>query len=202
MTISQIEAVFSKIYADDSWGRGSGPGSNPDVLAEYRAFVERVIRLNGIRTIVDLGCGDWQFSRYINFGEAQYLGLDLVDSVVSANKAAYGSEKVDFKRAPADLDDIPPADLIIVKDVLQHLSNEQIMSYREIIRSKFRYALITNSRRKGDVPVNIDILPGEFRCLDLNAAPYHFGGLSVVEQVYPVGPVYEHLETLLIITGR
>lgn len=199
MTISQIEAVFSKIYADDSWGRGSGPGSNPDVLADYRAFLERIVRLNDIRTIVDVGCGDWQFSRFVNFGDAQYLGLDLVDSVVAANNAAYGSDRVDFKRAPADPNDIPAGDLIIMKDVLQHLPDEQIMVYREIIRSKFRYALITNSRRKGDDPVNIDIQPGEFRCLALNAEPYLFGGVAVVEQIYPVGPVYEHLETLLLI---
>ena len=199
MTTSQIEAVFSKIYAEDSWGRGSGPGSNPDVLADYRAFLERIVRLNNIRTVVDVGCGDWQFSRFVNFGQAQYLGLDLVDSVVAANNAAYGSDRVEFKRAPADPNEIPSGDLIIMKDVLQHLPDEQIMVYREIIRSKFRYALITNSRRKGDDPVNIDIQPGEFRCLALNAEPYNFGGIAVVEQVYPVGPVYEHLETLLLI---
>lgn len=199
MTTSQIEAVFSKIYADGSWGRGSGPGSNPDVLADYRAFLERIIRLNNIRTVVDVGCGDWQFSRFVNFGQAQYLGLDLVDSVVSANNAAYGSDRIEFKRAPADPHDIPAGDLIIMKDVLQHLPNEQIMTYREIIKTKFRYALITNSRRKGDDPVNIDIAPGEFRCLDLNAELYNFGGVAVVEQIYPLGHIYEHLETLLLI---
>jgi len=197
--MSQVEAVFSDIYANAKWGQGSGPGSNPSVLNDYRSFLERFIRLNDIASVVDVGCGDWQFSRYVNFGGASYLGLDVVDSVVETNTQAFGSARVVFQKAPADPADIPGGDLIVIKDVLQHLSDAQIMTYRDLIRSKFRFGLITNSRIKGDVPLNIDIQPGEFRCLDLNAAPYHFGGAAVVEQVYPVGPVYEHLVTLLII---
>ena len=196
---AEIQSVFSRIYQEGSWGRGSGPGSNPEVLGDYRLFLERFIRLNGVRTIVDVGCGDWQFSRFVDFGQARYLGLDVVDSVLEANTRAYGSDRVEFRRAPGRVADIPSADLLIMKDVLQHLPDPMILEYKALIRSRFRYALLTNSFFKGEAPLNTPIAPGDFRCLDLQAEPYRFGGAYVVEQVYPIGGVvYEHLRALLI----
>src|SRR6478735_6812488 len=70
--------VFEHIYRNDLWHGGSGPGSLPSVNRPYVRFLHGFLRANQIQTVVDLGCGDWQFSRRIDWGGARYLGLDVV----------------------------------------------------------------------------------------------------------------------------
>ncbi|PWR19826.1 class I SAM-dependent methyltransferase [Zavarzinia compransoris] len=192
-----IGAVFARKYEadDEDWGRSSGPGSDAFYNIPYRGFLEAFIRLNGIGSIVDIGCGDWQFSRYVNFRGARYLGLDVVESVVARNKRLFSSANVDFAVAPPGLEALPAADLLIMKDVLQHLPSPLIMRYRDEVFPRFRYALITNSYRKLDTPSNVDIEVGGFRCLDLTQAPFSIRAPYVLQFGVHIA---EELRTLLI----
>jgi hypothetical protein len=52
--------AFSKAYRDDHWQGGSGRGSTPKNTAEYREFIECFLRERKIRSVVDIGCGDWR----------------------------------------------------------------------------------------------------------------------------------------------
>jgi SAM-dependent methyltransferase len=191
------KAFTSKYESDDQdWERNSGPGSEPFYTIPYRAFLEQFLRLNGIGTVLDIGCGDWQFSRFVNFSGVQYLGLDIVESVVAGNQARFARPNVRFALAPADIRDLPQADLLIMKDVLQHLPDAEIMRYRDEVFPRFRYCLITNSFRKAGAGMNHDVPPGGFRCLDLSAAPYEIAGANVLQ--FPSAH-YEELRTLLIV---
>lgn len=89
--IAEAGDVFRKKYEDDAsdWGKNSGPGSHPYHTIDYVAFLSKFIHMNNIRSIVDIGCGDWQFSQNINFQGTKYLGLDIVSSVIERNKALY-----------------------------------------------------------------------------------------------------------------
>lgn len=190
------QAAFEAIYEKDEWGAGSGPGSHPYFTIEYRAFIQRFISLNAIGSIVDIGCGDWQFSRFMDFGAANYLGLDVVRPVVERNQQIYGSSRVRFDLMPDDLKKAPGGDLLLIKDVLQHLPDRDIFEFLNLVTPRFRFALITNSYQKIDSAQNLD-LPnhGAFRCLDLTAAPYHVNGAYVFE--YWAQP-WERIRTLLI----
>ena len=174
---------FRKLYEgpESHWGNGSGPGSSAVHTVEYQAFVSRFIYLNNVRTVTDIGCGDWQFSKFINFADAQYLGLDVVESVIERNNALHGREGVRFKTMPTDLSDIIPADLLLMKDVLQHIPNAAIARFRRDVFPKFKFCLITNSFQKLDTASNIDVETGSFRCLDLVAPPYAMRGAYVME---------------------
>ena len=86
--LSLLHQTFQAIYRDQAWVRGSGPGSSPANTIEYRAFVERFIEANSVRSVTDLGCGDWQFSHLIDWSQVEYLGLDLVPEVVGRTAAA------------------------------------------------------------------------------------------------------------------
>jgi SAM-dependent methyltransferase len=187
--------VFRQIYATSAWGRGSGNGSHPAATAEYRNFLERFIVMNDITSIVDVGCGDWQSSRYTSFGNATYTGLDVVESLIETNTANFGSDAVDFRLMPDDPRDLPTAQLILMKDVLQHLTDSQIIFYRDHVFPRYPYCLITNSWRAIKYPQNVPILPGQFRSLDLNAAPYFFGGAYVVESWNE----WERIRTMLLL---
>jgi len=188
--------VFRKKYDDEAsdWGGTSGPGSDPFYTIEYRALVSRLIRLNKIGSVVDIGCGDWQFSRFIDFGSASYLGLDVVESVVASNKKQYTTPSVDFRIMPGELSSIPGGDMLLMKDVLQHLPDQEIFDIRDQVLGKFKYYLITNSYRKIGTAQNVDIRPGAFRCLDLMAPPYNFHGCYVLEFG---SAAWEHIRVLL-----
>lgn len=200
MSQSNIEPdreAFRKHYEDpdSAWGNTSGPGSDAFYTTDYRAFLSKFIRLNAVRSVVDIGCGDWQFSRFIDFGDARYLGLDLVESVIQRNAARYAGNRVEFRVMPADMAHVPGGDLLIMKDVLQHLSNDLIFAFFRTVFPRFRWCLLTNSYRKLDTAANIDIPNGSFRCLDLTAEPFEFRGTYMMEFG---SSVWERVRTLLV----
>jgi len=193
----RVEAFRRHYETEQSdWGGHSGGGSDPYWNIDYRAFLERFIRLNDIRTIVDIGCGDWQFSRFLNLEGVRYHGFDVVRSVVERNRARFASDMVSFDEMPADFAAVPDADLLVMKDVLQHLPDAEIMRHKHDLFSRYPRCLLSNSYRKIDTPTNIDIGVGGFRSLDLNAAPYHFDGEYVLEFSTPL---WEQIRTMLYI---
>ena len=176
------------------WGNTSGPGSDSFHTIEYRSFVSKFVRLNNILRITDVGCGDWQFSRFIDFGSSDYIGYDVVDSVIKTNNERYAS-RIMFSMMPDNLGDIRGGDLLLMKDVLQHLSDTDIYKFRDEVFPKFKFCLITNSFNKLDTPQNVDIESGSFRCLDLTAKPYQINGCYVLDFG---SAVWERIRVLLI----
>jgi len=189
-----LKTTFTNIYENSAWGKGSGNGSAPTATVEYRSFLENFISMNRVRSVIDIGCGDWQSSRYISFGDASYLGFDLVENLVTGNTAQFGGPHVEFRIMPNDPLQLPQAELLIMKDVLQHFSDEMILFYRDQIFPKYKYCLITNSFKAINYAHNVDIKSGMFRSLDLLVPPYNFRGSYVTESWNQ----WERIRTLLI----
>lgn len=166
-----IQRTFEIIYNEGRWGGGSGPGSRPNVNIEYAAFISRFIERNNVRSVVDLGCGDWQFSRYINWEGISYLGVDVVPGLIQRNNQAFGSETVRFAVFP-NLRDLPPADLLLSKDVMQHWPNSLVAEALPVLSAKFRYMLLTNDEEPA-ATLNQDIPIGGWRALDLRKPPFN-----------------------------
>ena len=105
--------AFDQIYLSGGWGTNesgegtSGSGSTEEVTREYRAFLENLIREEGIQSVVDAGSGDWEFSHYIDWGEADYLGIDISSVVLERAKERYEGPKVHFRLGSAT-DELPP----------------------------------------------------------------------------------------------
>jgi SAM-dependent methyltransferase len=167
-----MRAAFTEIYDRNVWGSGSGHGSAARFTSPYRALVERLVYENKIGTIVDFGCGDWQFSHRIDWNGAKYLGLDIVTSVVEANRRRFATNNVSFEVAGESFADLPVADLLLVKDVLQHWSTTDVMRFVSEALPKYRTALITNCVEPRH-RVNAEIDTGDFRPLDLRLQPYN-----------------------------
>src|ERR1700722_18863293 len=115
-----MRSAFQKVYAENHWMFGSGPGSTPPNTVAYRAFLEDFIHSNGIRSVTDLGCGDWQFSRLVDWSACAYTGFDIVPGLVETNRARFGEPNVDFREF-RDIESLPGGDLVLAKEVLQHL---------------------------------------------------------------------------------
>ena len=95
---------FSKIYETGLWGQsvipgirgGSGDGSSPVHAEPYMRYIQKFLQDKQIKTVVDLGSGDWQFSRFVNWTGINYTGIDCVPAVVAAVSKSYRSENVKF----------------------------------------------------------------------------------------------------------
>jgi len=172
-----ISHHFESIYSEDAWDGGSGPGSLPSSTVQYRAFIENFIYENDIKTVTDLGCGDWQFSRYINWSSVNYTGMDVVESLVARNNKVFGSENIKFILSES-YDSLPGGDLLICKEVLQHLPIAIIHDYLRTIAERYRFALITNSVAPG-AHVNYEISPGDYRPLRIDLPPFNARGANI-----------------------
>ena len=177
---SPLTDTFNRIYTEGTWGRDvtgkgiSGSGSTLDITREYRAYVENFIRKNNVRSIVDAGCGDWGFSSAIDWGGASYLGVDIASDVIDAVRRKHETANIKFQVGDIS-EELPAADLLISKDVLQHLSNTLVLKFikNNVKKGKYKWVLLTNDRGSG----NPDIQPGGYRMIDLAAAPFDVSGL-------------------------
>jgi SAM-dependent methyltransferase len=167
-----MKAQFEAIYEGNRWGQGSGEGSYAIHTRGYVAFLQKFLAEHPIKTVLDFGCGDWQFSQSIDWRGVHYLGLDIVDSVIEANQRRFGTANVEFRVRADDAIPLPDADLLISKDVLQHWSNAKIHAFLPQL-SRYRYALITNCVNPRGPTTNRDIEDGDFRYLDLRSPPFN-----------------------------
>ena len=53
---------FKQVYAKGKWGKGSGVGSDPRNVPDYIGVLQTFLRDMQIRSVVDVGCGDWQLA--------------------------------------------------------------------------------------------------------------------------------------------
>lgn len=179
---AKIRNAFQDVYREDRWSNSSGPGSLPSSTIEYRSFVESFIFANSVKTITDLGCGDWQFSRFMNWSEVNYVGLDVVPDLIERNNQLYSPSNIEF-RLSEGTESLPGGDLLIAKEMLQHLPNKLIAEYLNVIVAKYKYALLTNSVAPSE-GTNMDIEPGQYRPLRLDIEPFNTKG-AVVFTYFP-----------------
>ena len=165
-----MKDVFERIYREDLWGGGSGEGSLPRHNRGYGAFLRKFLTEHKIGSVVDLGCGDWQFSRFVDWRGVDYRGFDIVPTVVERNQRDFGKDGISFAllRDPADL---PPADLLIAKDVLQHWSGDSIAAFLPRL-ANYRHCLLTNCVDVAGPTAYQDVPDGSFRPLDLRQPPF------------------------------
>jgi SAM-dependent methyltransferase len=179
---SSAAEVFGTIYRDQVWGKNaegqgtSGSGSTLRSTALYRTYLQTFLKEHNIRSVVDAGCGDWEFSKAIDWTGIDYKGFDVVGSVIATNTKKYSAKNVQFAVANIVTDDLPAADLLISKHVLQHLPNADVTTFLAQL-PKYRHVLLTNgvSARSlsGD---NRDIAIGAFRYLDPTQPPFNLPG--------------------------
>ena len=186
--------IFDKIYENSYWGKGSGGGSSPEATQPYKIFLEEFIRQHDIKSVVDLGCGDWQFSQFLDFSSATYIGIDASKNVITNNQRSFSRPGVSFANLPENYNELPSAELLVCKDVLMHLSTKEVQDILSILPN-FKYALITNDipcvsafgkillkLRSPFSPVNNrEIKTGDYRTLDPTEHPFNLRLKKVFE---------------------
>jgi SAM-dependent methyltransferase len=102
----------------------------------FAQVVKKELRAGRVRTVVDLGCGDFKVGRLIADLGVEYVGVDIVPDLIQANKDRYGRIGVKFEHADLLTRPLPPGDLALLRQVLQHLSNDEI---RAVLRNCHSY---------------------------------------------------------------
>ena len=168
--------VFRTIYTENVWGSGSGGGSSIEETREYREFLQDFLRRNHVKSVLDVGCGDWQFSRLIDWSGINYVGVDIVPSLVQLNIQRYGAKNIRFLKLDAVEDELPIADLVIIKDVLQHLSTPAALQLLAKLNG-YRFQLFVNDYAK----TNRDCDDGDTRPINLNAPPFNLNAKEIMK---------------------
>lgn len=126
----------------------SGPGSEIKNTRVISKIIPIIVKKYNIKTILDVSCGDFNYMKKIlpKIPNVKYLGLDIVPGLIKNNSTKY--KKYNFTVGDITKTRLQKKfDLVIVKDLFIHLSNQQIQrALNNIEQSKSKYLLITNSR--------------------------------------------------------
>ena len=156
-----------------SGGYITGPDSNFEATLSYRKTLKEIISVSGIRSVVELGCGNWNFF-HEEFDGVKYSGFDCVKKVIDLNIGNFGqTENRSFIHQKTSVDDLtlPRCDLLLVKDVLQSLSFETIAKILTKARESAGYILMTNDYHVERL--NTDTKDGVYRPLNPLAFPFN-----------------------------
>jgi SAM-dependent methyltransferase len=162
--------VFDTIYQTNRWGYKSGPGSDPDHAKPWIDIVNSFLAKPDIQTIIDIGCGDWRLGQTYNLENKVYTGIDVSSTILDETKV-YATRDIRFVNADFEFFDTDPVDLILIKDVLQHLPTQKVINMINKITKHARYALICEDI---DTAINNDIPEGDCRAIDLSKPPFSF----------------------------
>ncbi|WP_344420786.1 class I SAM-dependent methyltransferase [Amycolatopsis minnesotensis] len=166
---------FTHIYQSNLWGSASvsGPGSDAEQTRELRARLPELLARFGVRTLLDLPCGDFGWLNGVDLGVARYIGADIVGELVTQNIERYGQDETrEFRVLDLTADPLPSADAVLCRDCLVHLSFADVRSAVENLRrSGSRYLLTTTFTGQ---TANADISTGDWRALNLCREPFGF----------------------------
>ncbi|MFD2434540.1 class I SAM-dependent methyltransferase [Mesonia maritima] len=177
--------AMAQIYENNLWGGDhaefySGLGSHhPKVVKSYVEVVASFLKTFEIPPAVcDLGCGDFNIGKELVKYSETYKAIDIVPDLIAHNKT-FKQEKLEFYTLDIAKDELPSGDCAIVRQVLQHLSNNEI---KKVVKklSNYKYILLTEHLPEGDFEPNKDIISGQGIRLkkqsgvNLLAAPFYF----------------------------
>lgn len=202
------EEVFSQIYSKGLWGGKpgeffSGTGSTGSHAQKYCDLINNFIislKKKDLRA-VDLGCGDFRIGEKIAKNDIKYVGLDVVPELIKRNKEKFPN--VEFKCLDIANEELPEGDICFIRQVLQHLSNDQIKQILQKV-AKYKYVFITehyhtndsNCTPNKDKPQGADTRLYENSAVYLDKEPFNLTNIELVLKC-PVSNK-EELRTFLI----
>ncbi|QYA24523.1 class I SAM-dependent methyltransferase [Gramella sp. MT6] len=184
------KAAMEQVYSMHLWGGEnadfySGIGSHhPDIIRPYiEAVISFLKSFENAVTVCDLGCGDFNVGNELVRYTGKYIAVDIVEPLIAYNVEKFQQENLEFHCLDIATDPLPVADIAILRQVLQHLSNGEIQSILKKLRN-FKYLILTEHLPEGDFVPNKDIISGQGTRLkkqsglDLSAPPFDFNPIE------------------------
>lgn len=159
--------VMTQIYDMNLWGGKtfdfySGEGShNPEIINPYlKQVISFLESFSEPITVCDLGCGDFNIGKHLTKYTKKYIAVDIVETLIERNKTLFKSDNLEFHCLDIAKDELPGADCIILRQVLQHLSNPEILTIVQKLKN-YKYVILTEHIPLGNFPPNKDIISGQ-----------------------------------------
>ena len=204
------QQVFTRIYDERLWGEGtaddsfhSGSGSHdPSVVEPYIKAVCAYMDELGGPDVVDLGCGDFSIGSRIRRHCSSYLACDIVPALIERNRQKYADLDVQFAIIDMVQDPLPPSEVVMIRQVLQHLSNNDVAAVLAKVAATYRVLIITEHLPAGNFVPNLDKPTGPSVRLSCTEP----SGLVITEPPFNIPPVTSRLlceveEPNLVIPG-
>ncbi|MTE28185.1 methyltransferase domain-containing protein [Winogradskyella sp. ZXX205] len=158
---------MEQIYEQHLWGGKeydfySGIGSHdPKTINPYLDVVIDFLKSkNNQLTVCDLGCGDFNIGKHLIPFTKNYIGVDIVESLIERNRTQFIAKNLTFQCLDIAKDELPNADCIILRQVLQHLSNQEIQQIVNKLKN-YKYIILTEHLPDGEFKPNKDIISGQ-----------------------------------------
>lgn len=206
--------VFTAIYREAKWGSApdgdfySGSGSHdPALVLPYVGVVKAFLQsLQKTPNVVDLGCGDFNIGRQLRSHCDNYIACDVVPELITRNRAKFSEFDVDFRCLDITGDAFPEGDVVLLRQVLQHLSNAQILDILPKL-CQFRFLLLTEHipsdpefQPNLEKPAGATVRLSQGSGVVLTKAPFHLKVKSesvICSNVQPIGHLKGEVRTIL-----
>jgi 2-polyprenyl-3-methyl-5-hydroxy-6-metoxy-1,4-benzoquinol methylase len=166
--------VFGRIYATRAWGddeSASGPGSGIVRTARVREVIRDLVDELGVESLLDAGCGDYYWMRLAELPLREYVGVDVVPTLIKDLRRSFEKPGVRFVCADISRDRLPRADMVLCREVLMHFPDDDVMTaLSNLKRTHARWFLTTTFV---DRRVNEPIELGAWRPVNLEAPPFN-----------------------------
>jgi len=168
--------TFGEIYRHDRWRIGgesaSGPGSSLARTAELRPALAALLTRLGARSLLDAGCGDFNWMRAAELPVSRYIGVDVVPGVVARVRELHGGRGRRFLCRDVTFDRLPRVDVVLCRDCLIHFPDGDVhRAVANFRRSGSTWLLATTFESR---PVNEPVVLGDWRTVNLEAPPFGF----------------------------
>jgi hypothetical protein len=189
--------AFSIVYSDGMWGRSenpdhpfnSGTGSrDPEIVSAYvSAVIEWIDSFTDKPDVADVGCGDFRVGSQIRPSCGRYSAYDCVPGIIASNRSRWASLDVDFCVLDVSSESPATADIIFVRQVLQHLPNDLITRALSRLKTACTWLVVTEHLPDGEFVPNVDKAIGpDIRCTSgsgvvLTEPPFSLKPLEVLE---------------------
>lgn len=172
-----MEAEFTRIIETNAWGSPEtpcGPGSTLQACAPLLARLPLWFSRYKIHSLADLGCGDWNWMQHLRLAGIQYDGFDVVKDLVEKNRR-HARGNVRFHHADVSIMTVPKVDLVLVKDLLQHLPTETALELVAKVRQSGSGYLAATTAVGAPAEARKGMGVGGFVPLDLESSPFNLG---------------------------
>ena len=177
--------IFTQIYEGYKFGgtneSRSGLGSTLEETNILRDKIKLLIREKNIKSVVDVPCGDFNWMKEIVFSFENYIGGDIVSQCIIENNERYSNSRIKFIDFDLLTDEIPTADLLIVRDIVGHFPLEDGKKIiNNILKCNCKYLLSTTWHNIQDEHYNHKHFNkgvedyGKFYSVNLMSEPFFF----------------------------
>ncbi|MDP3405933.1 MAG: class I SAM-dependent methyltransferase [Brevundimonas sp.] len=164
------QEIFEKIYEEGHWGKNpskdgkyfSGTGSHdPVIVKTYVDAVSAFLQsLPEVPDALDIGCGDFNVGSRLRPFCKTYTAADIAPKLIAFNTTRFAELDVDFRVLNIIEEPAPAANVVFIRQVLQHLSNAEIKRALGNLAGRFDHLIVTEHVPPGQFTPNLDKTTG------------------------------------------